>query len=414
MKKIIDYFKNKKELIKPEDIIKILSEEETFEKFYDYDKNKESFGNHVIDDYLNLMYNLFENSEQKTNEIYKKRFNLLMQKYSLLIKKEHEIIGEKPFERLNEKIRLSMTKNINISDSKFIIARKLYLNSCLILNYDIEYLFYNSVFNMEKIEDKINILNSIKYKKLRDITTENHKVICTTWSKIYARLLCEYGIMARVVGEYHKYVVFDCDGTLMMADATQSTNNNEYNIFLNDLTRVKLNMATKSYRCLEKNKIIDKILDTVDQQIGYASINLEKLEKKFLVSYNTVINFKQEKSLLFKDLMAKIYAILKMLKITGMEKMLAIKIYLKLLYNFEKEDNLNSFLIIRDDELKEINLLITYRYNDNFIYCLIEENNIIYLSREELKMKLNNNYYLVNKNEKDIPGFEETRKLKVS
>ena len=96
-----------------------------------------------------------------------------------------------------------------------------------------------------------------------------------------------------------------------------------------------------------------------------------------------------------------------------MEKMLAIKIYLKLLYNFEKEDNLNSFLIIRDDELKEINLLITYRYNDNFIYCLIEENNIIYLSREELKMKLNNNYYLVNKNEKDIPGFEKTRKLKV-
>lgn len=414
MKKIIDYFKNKKELIKHEDIIKILSEEETFKKFYDYDKNKESFGNHIIDDYLNLMYNLFENSEQKTNEIYKKRFNLLMQKYSLHIKKEHEIIGEKPFERLNEKIRLAMTKNINVSDSKFIIARKLYLNSCLILNYDIEYLFYNSVFNMEKIEDKINILNSIKYKKLRDITTEDHKVICTTWSKIYARLLCEYGIMARVVGDYHKYVVFDCDGTLMMADATQSTNNNEYNIFLNDLTRVKLNMATKSYRCLEKNKIIDKILDTVDQQIGYTSINLEKLEKEFLESYNTVINFKQEKSLLFKDLMSKIYAILKMLKSTGMEKMLAIKIYLKLLYNFEKEDNLNSFLIIRDNELKEINLLITYRYNDNFIYCLIEENNIIYLSREELKMKLNNNYYLVNKNEKDIPGFEKTRKLKVS
>ena len=45
--------------------------------------------------------------------------------------------------------------------------------------------------------------------------------------------------------------------------------------------------------------------------------------------------------------MAKIYAILKMLKSTGMEKMLAIKIYLKLLYNFEKEDNLNSFLIMK-------------------------------------------------------------------
>lgn len=413
MKKIIDYLKKQKELIKNEDIIKILSEEEIFKKFYDFDKNKESFGNHVIEDYLNIMYNLFENSEYKINEIYKKRFNLLMQKYSLLIKKEHEIIGEKTFESLNEKIRIAITKNINTSDSKFIIARKLYLNSCLILNYDIEYLFYNSVFNMEKIEDKINILNSIKYKKLREITTENHKVICTTWAKMYARLLCEYGIMARVIGDYHKYVVFDCDGTLMMADATQSTNNKEYNIFLNDLTRVKLNATTKSYRCLEKNKIIDKILENVDQQIGYKSINLERLEKEFLSSYNTVVNFNQEKSILFKDFMAKIYAILKMLKSTGMEKMLAIKIYLKLLYNFEKEDNLDSFLIIKDDELKEINLLITYRYSNDFIYCLIEENNIIYLSREELKMMLNNNYYLVNKNEKDIPGFEETRKLKV-
>ncbi len=72
MKKIIGYFKKKKELIKPEDIIKILSEEEIFKKFYDYDKNKESFGNHVIDDYLNLMYNLFENSEQKQMKFIKK------------------------------------------------------------------------------------------------------------------------------------------------------------------------------------------------------------------------------------------------------------------------------------------------------------------------------------------------------
>ena len=63
MKKIIDYFKKQKELIKNEDIIKILSEEEIFKKFYDFDKNKESFGNHVIEDYLNFIFKIYNSKK---------------------------------------------------------------------------------------------------------------------------------------------------------------------------------------------------------------------------------------------------------------------------------------------------------------------------------------------------------------
>lgn len=409
-KEIKEYLKNSKELIKYKDVIEILSDDELFYKFYNYDQNKESF-NKKIEFYLNDIYNFIENKENlNISKNYMEKFDLLMQKYSLLIKREHDINGEKPFENINEDIKKIMLENISDSDSKFVIARKIYLNSCLFFNYDMDYLFYNSISNGEDVQNKINRLNSIKYKKLKEISLKNRNIICTTWAKIYARLLCEVGIKARIVGDYHKYVIFDCDGTLMMADATKSTKNSSIDIFSNDLVRVKLKLATKSYMCLENNKNITKILEQVDFKIGYPNINLDNLKSNFLNLYNTVDIFTPDINLKFKNNLAKLFSIMKSLNFKGIEKIKAIENYVKLLFPLEELANINYIFSIKDTiEKKEPYLIFTYKLYDKILYFLIGENIILNVSKEELQEKLSTEYYLLNASISAIPGFEKAR-----
>ena len=68
---------------------------------------------------------------------------------------------------------------------------------------------------------------------------DNNKIVCSNWSEMYAELLNKNGINAKVMGQGHKWVVFELsDGSKWLADATQP-----YNGFT-DLTNAKT--GTKS------------------------------------------------------------------------------------------------------------------------------------------------------------------------
>lgn len=398
------------------DILKILNDDELYNKFYNYEENKEIFNNIPIEKYLDVMYDLFDyfdsNKTAVIDSLAKRRFNLLMQKYSLKIKKTHDINGEKVYERLNDKLETIMFNGINTSDSKFLMARKLYLNSCKFLNYNIDYLFYDSS-DISKEDITVNEkINAIKYKNIKEITNEDNEIICSTWSKVYASLLNKVGIKNRVIGNNHKFVIFDCDGTLMKADATQSTKDTSTGFYINDLTRVQLGIKTQGYECVEKNKDISKILLEEDKKIGYQNMSLEDLQNRFLNTYNTVEEQNPDKMRIFKDNMTKLFAIVKSLNFKGIEKLKAIENYVELLFPKEELADMDfTFCVKNNDKKREPYLIFTYKFYDEYIYFLISENDIVKVSKEELTEKINTEYYLLNAYITAIPGFEEARAI---
>ena len=399
-----------------DDVLKILNSEELFNKFYNYEENKEFFNNIPIENYLNTMYDLFDyfdsNKTTVIDSVCQRRFNILMQKYSLKIKRNHLMNGVITYERLNEKLENLMFKGINSNDSKFTIARKLYLNSCKFLNYDLDYLFYDSSDISKEGVDVNEKINALRYKNIREITFDDNEVICSTWSKIYASLLNKVGIKNRVRGDYHKFVIFDCDGTLMSADATQSVKDMYTGIYINDFTRVQLGIKTQGYKCLEKNKDVSVNIKNIDKEYGYPNMSLEDLRSNFLNTYSTVEEQNPNKIRIFKDNMTKLLALVKNLNLSGLEKLKALENYAKLLFPIKELENINYKFCVKNELEKRVPYLIfTYKLDDEYLYFLISENDIKKVTKEELEEKLNTNYYLLNAYVTAIPGFEEARKI---
>lgn len=80
------------------------------------------------------------------------------------------------------------------------------------------------------------------------VTPKNPFVICYTWSEIYKELLNKYGIEAYIDdrNKSHSFVVLECDGINIMADATKSSFCSLYDIS-NDISSIKFGLETNFY-----------------------------------------------------------------------------------------------------------------------------------------------------------------------
>lgn len=80
------------------------------------------------------------------------------------------------------------------------------------------------------------------------VTPSNPFVICYTWSEIYKELLKKYGIEAYIDdrNKSHSFVILECDGINIMADATKSSFCSVYDIS-NDISSIKFGLETNFY-----------------------------------------------------------------------------------------------------------------------------------------------------------------------
>lgn len=130
----------------------------------------------------------------------------------------------------------------NVKGTKKDVARKIYLNLGKYLNYDPRMTAYHQNLNIECIDD-------LFYTKTSSIKIDKNIVTCKSWAEVYVAFLSKNQIDAKVVKDektFHYYVLIDFNGHKYKADATNSYLDQE-KIFINDLTRIKLNTPTCGY-----------------------------------------------------------------------------------------------------------------------------------------------------------------------
>ena len=107
---------------------------------------------------------------------------------------------------------------------------------------------------------------------LGDITIVNNNIICLHWAVIYSKLLNNYGVCNRIIGDdQHLSVKVSTSDFIMFADATKhGVEYRDYN--LSDLTNTKLGFKIRSLATL--SSAVNKELDVVINQV-YKKLNLD-------------------------------------------------------------------------------------------------------------------------------------------
>lgn len=183
----------------------ILINKNVLAKFMDFDNNKTYFNNIPIEQYLLKMDNLityYERNNIKINEEMLANFEMVMGKYSLKLNRMHILPGQKVKEELNKEFEEAILSGINLKESKFIIALNIYINLCKLVNFDFNYFAY-----YKKLDEKV-IVGQMN-RDISTITLENNNVVCSTFAKLYAKVLNDVGIRATVSGDIHKYVFLE-------------------------------------------------------------------------------------------------------------------------------------------------------------------------------------------------------------
>ena len=207
-------------------------------------------------------------------------------------------------------------------------------------------------------------------------------------------MLENVGISAKVTGNFHKYVLFDCDGTLIKADATQVYYDKETTIKMNDLTRVKLDYDTVGFTCAEKEKNIDLPLQEAREKINlrtksfpdeikkieqnYCSTKInndEEIEKKLTHLFSLVTN----SNVSGIELLCYMVALTKVFFKNDNNKVKAIPIYKKI----ENGYDANMLYIIKNDTCERY--IIFDKNKPNLEYS--KEQIINMLDNDILKMK---------------------------
>lgn len=287
-----EYLNKTNNLISIDTLLKIINDENYFNKFMDFENNLVFFNNISIEKYLRDLFDLiiyYRNNNLEIPDSSYDRFLEIRKKYSTLIKNYHEIDGYNVDEEMNEELFNKIITAINPDYDKFTIARAIYIELCKQLSYSTTFIAYQN-------NDKKNpIYQKIYNEPIDSVTLENNEITCKTFSEIYSKLLCKFGFNAKVSGNEHKYVVFDCDGTLLKADATEAFSDFDEHVRINDLTRIQLGLKTCGYTCLEDEKDISGALLQADINHNYHVISLNdeiaKLEEQYLKTTNQYAEF---------------------------------------------------------------------------------------------------------------------------
>lgn len=376
-----DYLESSKNHIPLDTLIEILANEEVYNKFLNCIYKKIPYNNIPI----TLLINALNKLGSKNNyylpdmENIKRKCCDIIGYCAILNKLTTE---DKPNYDLDEELESKLMEKCDESLDKFELARNLYFQSCILLDFDVNFLVGDAL-------EKNNIYN----KSAKDISARKNRVICKTWAEIFASICNKNGIRAIISGMYHKYVILDIDGMFIKADATKIFSNGDEDIKMADIQKVKLGLKTAGYRPFINSKIFYKKLNDADNKIYNRENMYMKDKQKLIREYERISKIPSVNGDILKNL-SIIHEILKQRKDVDISKSLPAQIYfsrlMELILSDEQLNNTKLFLIAKRESLNnfESNAILRITANDNFEYYTYGKNGFTKIRPETLKQMI--------------------------
>lgn len=397
----------------------ILSRDDLYKKFLDFEHNRNIFPEHLtsylyaITDFVNY-YDKKGKNITLDNQI-KVRFEEIMKQYSLDYKTHSILNGYIPQGGLDPSIveRVLGDKYRNREGmstfDKFAMCRDIYIELCKIVDYDVTFSAYKQDINNPIVRD-------IYYKDTGSVTLENNNVICKTWAEMYALLLGMVGIKAKVDGKFHKFVVFDCDGTLMKADATNNMLNVDTGLFMCDLAAIQMGLPTAGFCCDEEYKDVYKQIRMADMKNRYEISTQDSIFEQAKNSY-----YKVDENQLTDNIEEKIQLLNNICKNSNIKGIQLLKYYSimfdKLFNRVEKNNIFFDYIAFRNNDYDfDAGVLLSRKIDEeNYEYYVFFRNGgtqKIYKEAVETLLR-ENNFVVFGKNKK-IPGIEYLQQEEVN
>lgn len=347
----------------------ILKNKSTFKKFLNYEKNLDFFDNLSIQQYIYALDNMvkyYHNNNIGLPNKYYKRYLLIKKTYFDLTPPKiakprkltlDDIDGYVPDSDVNIKLKESVLKGLDLNEDKLLLARQIYINLCKVLKYDTSFPYLSSYNNTEQANDIYN-------RDINDITLKNNDIICKSWAEIYAKVLIDIGLNAKVVGTNHRHVTFQYGDLLIEADATNVIKDEADN-YMNDLTRVKLDLTPTGFTSFDDDNRFYRLLANVDKRIENIGENVIKKKLQIIDYYNSVteqiVNISLDEKIDFLNKMANSS------NLVGLEYLTYLKSLIKTILSDIKEKIDINYII--DNEYM-VGLLLTISKNRNLSYYI--------------------------------------------
>lgn len=351
----MDYLISTEPLVAIYDIKQILNDEETFNNFLNFNECRVWFPLDLMD-YLRALDDYVEYFKKSTislTQLEISRFNRIKLEYVLHFKRMITLTGEDVNASHAPELEKEILDSVDLSKDKFTLARELYVELNKRCTYDVAFLSFD-----QNLENK-------KAKQIYDGDTKNkkgkYKVVCSTWSMIYAYLLTICGIEAKVVRNkgIHTYVEFNVEGTYMRADATMDLLGEE-GLYMNDLLRCQLGLKTAGYTCMENDKDISYVLDKADDEITYK----HNSKKNVILNY---ANLYKQKYILYRrtSIDQKLDFLMDIARTSPLDNLELFK-YMSILYDniFDKEEVRNVGKSYVSIHRKDAGFVVSYMNQD--------------------------------------------------
>lgn len=270
MKYNFDYFysysshiTNQKNTLTATFIEQILNDENLLAMFLDFENHPFIFQNLSLDICISQITLCLKKAAEKGLPITKKtyqNFQKIIKRYPSHFKKKDKLDGELPKGTVNKELEDYILKKIDFSKSELAIALQIYIELCKVFIYDATFLAFNQ-------DIKIPIAKAIYDKKIDDVTLNQNILICCQFSDIYAHLLIRCGFEARVKGDFHKSVVFKCNGNIVEADSSKQLMGSD-GFYFCDLTRAKLNLPVGGFSYVNDKEKMNDDLNLAYMELG--------------------------------------------------------------------------------------------------------------------------------------------------
>lgn len=336
----------------------ILGNDDAYAKFLDFENNLDYFDNLPILPYLLAIKKYYEdikNSGLSSEYIMNVRYRAIMEKYALELKIYHEIEGEDVTEEMDEEFVDEIFNEIDLASSPLEIAYQVYIELNRRCVFSTDFLAYKQDISKKPAKDVYD-------KNIIDINKDSNSVSCKSWSKMYAKLLNLLGIEAKVCGDFHKYVVFDCDGTLIKADATAPFKNRD-RFVINDLIRCQSNLQPTFFVCLEEDKNIQPFLDDMYAK-SYGANGLNVNLQRQVMEYRT--RYVKESKVSIESRLELVAQKIDGSTLSGVEAMVYLSKLVKILFSDEEYLNTDAQVVVVWDD-------VTSSYVAAFAICLSVE-----------------------------------------
>lgn len=372
----------------------ILKDEDLFNKFINYSKNLDVFNEASdLDYYFNLEQ--FVTYLKKCNILLddkeKDRFKVLKNKYGFKITNNY-IDDKLDISKICKSYEKEILSDLNSDEDLLFKIRRIYIKLCESIYFDEDYIVRKNGCNLGVEKSKYN-------KKI--ISNKSTRLINKVWPEVFCYLLDKIGVNALVQSEdNHRYVVLNCDGLMLKADAIGLVSSNEEDYYMNDIIRTKCGMKPVGLEPVNPNVNIRIPLGVIDDLINLD--NNKKIEDydKDIELYKA--NYLDNENISFEDRLSILNDLIKS-KETGFT-------YVNYVYRlinslFSKDEVMCNYVLLKDnDGYYRVTILV--KYND--MYNLLDENGFKQVSLDYIK-ELINDELLCNLNT-NIPGLLDKKR----